>query len=175
MPAVDDEQFPHLVAPPLIVDVDVRDLVIDDRKRRARARVEDLESQLLPHGNHSHLSQHAVDVDRRRDARTMPYSESTTVAYAPAFVELDQLVDHGVYRPQIVSHARDDGSEFLQVVVQVREVDERQRRALLLLDLLRGLRDPAGGIDRRPRTPELEERERSELCLKLVPQRTGEV
>ncbi len=67
MPGGGRQQFPHLVAPPLIVDVDVRDLVIGDRKRRARARVEHLESQLLAHRNHPVLAQHAVEVDRRRD------------------------------------------------------------------------------------------------------------
>ena len=43
----DDSSAAHLVAPPRIVDVDVGDLVIGDRERRARARVEHLESQLL--------------------------------------------------------------------------------------------------------------------------------
>src|SRR4029077_1063618 len=97
------QQFPHLVAPPLIVDVDVRDLVIDDRKRRARARVEDLESQLLPDGNHSRVSQHAVDVDGRRDLHDAVLREHDG-PYAPAFVELDQLANHGVYRTQIIRH-----------------------------------------------------------------------
>ena len=62
---------------------------------------------------------------------------------------------------------------LLELVVEVREVHERQRRVELDVDDLRGLGDPLRRVDRRRRPPELEQRELAELGLQAVAQVAG--
>ncbi len=60
------------------------------------------------------------------------------------------------------------GAEALQAVVEVRQVDERQRGALQLEDAHRAAADPARALDAGRRPPESEQRELSELTLQFV-------
>src|SRR5206468_1066391 len=60
------------------------------------------------------------------------------------------------------------GPQALEVVVEVREVDEREPGRLALDDAARGAGDPAARVDVRSRPPEAEERERAERALEVL-------
>ncbi len=61
-------------------------------------------------------------------------------------------------------------AEALQVVVQVRQVHQRQRRLPGVHHVLAGPGNPLAADDVRPRPPELEQRERAEPLGQLVAQ-----
>ena len=65
----------------------------------------------------------------------------------------------GVHRPQGGRDLRGMGAEPLEVVVEVREVDQREVRPVGLDHLLGRAGDPAGRADPGARAPEAEERE----------------
>ena len=146
--------------------------MIGHREGRARTRIEDVEAELLAHGNHPVLAQHAVDVHGRRDVDD-PVLREHHHPCASLLVELDEVPGHIIGGAKIALHFRHVRPDLLQVVVEVRQIDERQRGVVLPLDAFRRFGDPARGVDRRARAPELEQRERPELRLQLIPQRSG--
>ena len=116
-----------------VVHVDVRDLVIGDGERRARPGIEHLAGR---------APRRTAIRPRSRSARLMCTGRDTSHEAvlrqhddprAARFVELDQIagdvVDLRAGRPAARERI---GTEPLQVVVEMRQVDERQRRDVLL-------------------------------------------
>ncbi|MNL78849.1 hypothetical protein D3C87_2053320 [compost metagenome] len=50
-------------------------------------------------------------------------------------------------------------AKFLQTIIEVRQVNECQRRVMSFFDRHRSVGDPAGGFDIRIGSPEIEQRE----------------
>src|SRR5437016_4375801 len=79
----------------------------------------------------------------------------------------DQLAGHAIDLRHLGTGARIRSAVALEVVVQVRQVDEGERRPVLLDDVQRGPSDPLRSADRRARPPEGVEGERAERRLEL--------
>ena len=118
------------------------------------------------------LAQHAVDVDRARDLADAVLGEHDHVG-ASRLVELDQVATDRVDLPHVLQRRRRPRADPLQVVVEMRQIDQRQRGRVFDLHQLRGVGDPAGRGDRCARTPEVEERKRPELLLQSIAERGG--
>ncbi len=105
--------------------------MIRDRERLRGTGIELLPSEFLPHGEQSRLAERAVDVHRPRhlgdSVLGQRYHRRTRSARG-----LDQLPAQRVHRRDLCGYRRVGGPETLQVVVEMRQVDERQRRALAL-------------------------------------------
>ena len=92
---------------------------------------------------------------------------------AATFIEGDELSAQLVDLQDVGSGRRRTRPDSLEVVVQVRKIDQRQRRRELLFDVFGGFGNPPGRFDCGLWSPEAEERERAELCLQLVAQAPG--
>jgi hypothetical protein len=95
----------------------------------------------------------------------MPYSESTTTTRAVLLGVLDQLTANRVDRAEVGGELRITGPEPLQVVVEMRQVDERERRLPRVVDVLRAVGDPARRGDVGARSPVVEQREVPSFAL----------
>ena len=84
---------------------------------------------------------------------------------------LDQLTADRVDRAEVARELRVVGPEALQVVVEVREIDERERRLPRVVDVLRAVGDPARRRDVGARAPVVEQGKDPELRIELVAQR----
>ena len=82
----------------------------------------------------------------------------------------DDLATDAVDRPQIGCDGGMVGADALQAVVEMRQVDQRQRWFSGLADVERGASDPLARGDGRGRAPEAEQRERAEQPRQFVPQ-----
>ena len=89
---------------------------------------------------------------------------------ARGFVEPDEIERDGRDIAEVSIDRRIRDPTPLQVVVEVRQVDQRQRRVVFLVDPPGRVRNPLRRPDGRPRAPELEERERAERGLQVVPE-----
>ena len=118
------------------------------------------------------LAQHPVDVHGRRDVAQAVLRQDDDL-YAPRLVEADEIAAELVDLLDVDGRRRGARPNALQVVVEVREIDERERWRELLLDVLRRLGNPARRLDGRFRSPETEERKRPELRLQLVAKSGG--
>ena len=100
----------------------------------------------------------------------MPYSDSTTTSASvrrAASISSPQTSSTAATSRAMAGSRR---PEALQVVVEVRQVDERQRRPLLPEDAQRAATDPARRLDVGGRPPEAEQRKLAELAVELVAQ-----
>jgi hypothetical protein len=61
------EHLAHAAGLGRIIDVDMRDLMVRNRKSATRSRIEQLSSQLFAHYNEAGLAQRTVYVDRQAD------------------------------------------------------------------------------------------------------------
>ena len=77
------------------------------------------------------------------ETEAMPYSDRTMTRAPSRFRVGDQLAGDGVDLAQIVRDARMVGSKALEVVIEVRKVDEGQRRRAAAAHMQRRLRNPA--------------------------------
>ncbi len=69
---------------------------------------------------------------------------------AARVIEIKQLANDCVDRLDVVGNPGMSGTESLEVVIQVRQIDQAQRRLVFVLDPLRRLGDPARRRVRRP-------------------------
>ena len=151
------------------------DLVIGHREGGARARIEDLAAELLgPHRDEPCLAQRAVDVHGIGHGRDAVFGHHDHLAAARGRV-VDQRAAHGVDLAQVLLHARvrEIRAEALQVVVEMRQIGERERRIARLHHVQRRLGDPVAGGDVGERAPEPEQRELPELRVEPVVQLMG--
>ena len=103
----------------------------------------------------------------------MPYSDSTTI-------RVPSRRAAAISSPQSASTARRSprdrgmtGPEPLEVVVEMRQVDERERGPLGLVDVARAVGDPPARREVGRRAPEPEERELAQARVQLVAELGG--
>ena len=113
--------------------------MIGDRERGAGAGVEQLVAELVAHAEQSVLAQRAIDVHRAGDVADAVLGEHDDNCGAARFVERDEIAAHLVDLTHVGQRAGGTRTDPLQVVVEMRQVDQRQRRVVLAL--------------RRPSTP----------------------
>ncbi len=152
-----------------LCDVDVGDLMIGHRERIRLRKIEQLAAVLDAHAQELGLAQRAVHVDRGRDRRDAVFGQNDD-ARAVALGVRNQLARDGIDLREAPVDASILRAEPLQVVVEVRKVDERQGGRAGAADMQRGIRDPLRGGDRRCRPPKLEQGKRAELAGELVAQ-----
>ncbi len=90
---------------------------------------------------------------------------------AARFVVPNQIPADIVYLAKVGRCRRITGPDALQVVVEMRQVDERQRRIEPCVDLFGRFGNPLRRSNRRSRPPEFKQRKRPERRLQLVAQR----
>ena len=118
------EERTDLVKPGRVVDVDMRDLMVGDGERRARAGVEHFEAELFANGDETLLPQHAVDVHGRRHVAQAVLRQDDDLN-ATSLEEGDEIAAQLVDLPDVGSCSRIARPNALQVVVEVRQIDER--------------------------------------------------
>ncbi len=143
--------------------------MVGNGKRRAGSRIEQLQAELVAYGDESLLPQHAIDVHRRVDVDEPILGQDHDLNPA-ALVKGDEIAAHVIDLPHVGCSGGIARAYALQVVVEMRKVDERQCRRELPLDVLCRFSDPAGRFDRGLWSPEIEERERAERALEFVTQ-----
>ena len=149
----------------------MRDLMVADREGARGDRVEHLGPVLLADRQEAGVAQRPVEVHRRVDGRDAVFGQHQD-AQAFGLGGSDQVARGRIEVAQRLRHRRMGRVRpvALQVVVEVRQVDERQRRPVGADHVPRGLGDPPRRGDGRARTPELEQREGPELLRELVAQ-----
>ena len=149
----------------------MRDLVIADREGARGDRVQHLGPVLLAHGEEAGVAERPVEVHRRVDGRDAVFGQHQDVQ-AFGLGGSDEVAGGRVEVGERLRHRRMGGVRpmALHVVVEVRQVDERERRPVGADHVPRGLGDPPRRGDGRAGTPELEQRERPELLRERVAQ-----
>ena len=145
------------------------DLVIGDGKNLARAAVHQLEAQLLLDREPPARPKDPVQRDRARHRGDSILRKHHRAHPAPR-VEINQSARHPVDRPKILPELWIIWPQPLQVVIEMRQVNERQVRSVPFLNPLGRTRDPLRRRDARPRTPKRRKRKRPEVGLDLLPQ-----
>ena len=146
--------------------------MVGDREGARLRHVEDLAAVLEPHADQAGLAQRAIDMDRRRDRRDAVFGEHDH-ARAVARRIVDEVARDRVDLGEALGDPRIVGPEALQVVVEMRQVDERQGRGARAAHMQGGIGDPARRHDRGRGSPEAEQRKGAELLRQLVAQRDG--
>ena len=140
--------------------VDMSDLMIGDGKGLMR-RDRDVRRP-VPHAPDQPARRSTRLTRTGRETAVTPYSDSTTIA-APARARADdELAADRIHGRHVASNAGEAGAESLQVIIEMRKIDERERRSD---DRIRESRvgDPARGLDVGGGPPEMEERELTQL------------
>ena len=119
-----------------IIHVNVRDLVIGDREGLAGAAIEQLEAELFLDREPALGAEDAVQRDRAPHRRDAVFREHDR-AHAALRVEIHQPARHAIDRAAIFRDPRIVGTEALEIVVKVRQVNEREIRLVFLLNPLR--------------------------------------
>ena len=153
-------------------EADVGHLVIRHREGVGRAGVDHLAALFLPPVEKSGVSKDSVRRHRVRDRDDAVLAHQDRLDAATREV-LEQPGDFVIEFAEMLRDLGMIGSEFLESVVEVGEVDQRDRRVRLAFDLDRGIGDPAGAGDVGERAPEPEEREGTERPGESIPKIGG--
>ena len=169
----DPRRFPeslddHVLHKPL-VHVNVRDLMIGNGKCLRSAGVEQFSASLDAEREKIHLAKDAIDVDRRSNSGDAVFAENDD-ARVPFGKVCDQSANLEIDFAQIFRNGRIGRAKALQVVVEVGQVDERQRRIAFAVDDHRGVGDPTRRRDGGGRAPELKKWKRTEPFGEQIPQ-----
>ena len=121
------DHAPDRIGVACVTNVDVCQLMIRNGERPAVAGVERLGPQLLAHAQEPRLAQRPVDVNR-----SAHIDEAVLRKHDDAHAALTELRDErtadAVDRTKVVPQIRMSRSQPLHVVVEVRKVDQQQRR-----------------------------------------------
>ena len=172
-PRLRREHHPGFLPQRRIVDVHVRHLVVPPRRtpgsprRRAPRRPVRARTAIQPRVRKSRLR------CTGRSTAVIPYSESTATSTPRASKKSIRSPAHLVDPAKIGGQGRIVRTEPLQVVVQVRQVDEVQAGTMPFLDPARHGGDPARGTQARARPPERLEGERSQVPLQFRAREAG--
>ena len=149
-----------------VLHINVSDLMIGNRESARRTAVEQLPRRLILHAQKSAAPQHAIDVHR---ARRLAHAIFTERQHAlPARLRLiNQPPGDAVDRHNIRDNARIVRAPALQIVIKMRQIDERQCRRRTPLHRLSAARDPFAGLNSRRRSPEMKQRKSSEFCIQF--------
>jgi len=113
----------------------MRDLVIGHRKNPARAAIQRFQSQFVLHRQPPLLPEEAVQMNRPVHRRHSVLGEQNNLHF-PVMEKRNQVAGDGVNPRQIAERVRSDRLRPvpLQIVVQVRQVDEAEGGRVFLLD-----------------------------------------
>ncbi len=143
----------HFVLDGGIVEINMRDLVIGHGEGARAAAVERLESEFVLDREPAVAAQHAIEVHRRVDLGDAVLGEHGDLN-ATRTEKVDEPASDVVDEPKIVGDLGIVRAEALQVVVEVRQVNEVECGPVLLLDPARGGGDPARRVDAGGRGPQ---------------------
>src|SRR5437660_9449317 len=135
----------------------MRHLVISYGKGIARARVKQLAPKLGSHGQQAMFPQLTVHMKHSRDRDNAVFRDKDDTRITRSIM-VDQTATYRVQFVQIAYDVLAVGTEPLETVVEVRQVDQGQRRIIAPIYHLRGLCNPAARRYRGTRPPELKKR-----------------
>lgn len=137
----------------VVADVDVSDLMISNGEgtggvwgavaAKGCAGIEEFEALFGADSQEACTAEFAVDVDWGIDWFDPVFAEDDGLD-AAALVEVEQTCDLIVDGTDFGGDLRIVGAEFLERVIKVREVDEREGRGVVFFDEKSGVGDPAG-------------------------------
>ena len=138
----------------------MRHLVVGERERARRPGVQQLAAELEPDLDQPGRAQGPVDVHGIADRRDAVLRDDDDAGAIPLRL-LDQLAAEAVDLLQVLLQAGlfEVGAEALQVVVEVRQIAQGQRRLARGAHVHGGPRDPLARGDVGGGPPELEQRE----------------
>ena len=73
-----------------------------------------------------------------------------------------------IHLSQVLYKALNTGAKSLEVIIQKRQVDEREGRLVGLVDMLSTVSNPLTGYSIRRWSPESKKRERPQLCVEFI-------
>ncbi len=165
------EDGAHLVPDRRVIDVDVRDLMVRDGERPARPGIENLRAEFVAPGDPAPFPEHAVEVHGTVHGGDAVFRQHGDL-HALCLKRRDQIGGHFVDGAQVRRNRRIVRAEPLEVVVEVRQVNEMEVGRVAFLQPASGGSDPPRRRDARARSPERRERELTEVPLDLRPQRS---
>ena len=131
----------HLGDPLAAPDVDVGQLMVRHAEGLRRAGVEKLPPELGPHPDEPGLPQRAVQMDGTADLRDAVLREHDDPGAVTPHV-LDQLPADGVDGAEVLLDVGMTRPEALQVVIEMWQIDERERRPPGIIHVSRAIGDP---------------------------------
>src|ERR1043165_5602855 len=120
----------------------MRDLMIGHGKRAACAEIEQLASKLLLDGEPALLAKQTIEVNgacHRRDAVLGKNDD----AHAALVEEADEVAGDVVDLAKVLRDGRVGRAKALEVIVEMRQINERKRGRVLALNPFGGFRDPS--------------------------------
>ena len=163
------QQVGHLVDQLRPGHVDVRDLVIGERERIGCAGIKLIAPKFITHPQPAGLTQRAIDMHRPRD-RSDAVLRKRNHMHSAAPRSIDQLAADFVHLGHVAHNGRMRRTEALQVVIQMRQIHQRQCRLMLLQHMQRRLANPARGNNVSRRPPEAKQWKLAEFSLQFVAQ-----
>ena len=157
-----------------VSDVNMRHLVVRHRKHFARTEVHQLEPQLLFNAEPPALAKDPVQMNRFGH-RHNPILGQQDDLDGPRIERVDEFAHNGVDPAQITAHPHMVWPESLQPVIQVRQVDQAQRRLMAAFNPLSSLCNPTRSrigrsltrVQSRRGPPKSEKRKLAEVRLDL--------
>ena len=125
-----------------VVQVNVRDLMVGKSEGFAGAAIEQIQAQLKLDGQPALLAEKAVEVNGGVHLGDAVLRKNQRLDGALA-EEVEQFPDEGVDLPQIAFDGRMAGTETLEIVIEVGEVNEVECGLVFLFDPPGGCGDPA--------------------------------
>jgi hypothetical protein len=118
------------------------------------------------------FAEDAVQVDGLLDIGDAVFGEEDDLD-VPRLVEADEIADDVVDLAEVETDFLHVEADALEVVVEMRQVNEREAGPVLFLDPFGALGDPDGGFDVGAGAPEAAEGKRAEVFFDAIPQRHG--
>ena len=136
------ETAAHLLFESAILQVNMGHLVIRHRERPTRSTVEDLPAKLLLDGDPALLAEQPVQVDRGVHRGDSIFGEEDH-PHVPCPEEVDQITGDLVDGADVLGDVWMFRSQPLQIVIEVRQINQTQGRLMPDLDPFRRFGNPA--------------------------------
>ena len=146
--------------------------MVRDRKGLRGPGVEQFTAELLADGEQFRAPQRAIDMDRAVHGRHAVFREHDDASAIPLRVRNDLAAD-AIHGSEVGCDRGMVRPDALQTVIQMRQIDQRERRLAGLAHVDCGSRDPFARRNRCGWPPEGEQRERTEQFRQFIPQFGG--
>ena len=163
------QQFADFVSNGGIVDVDVRELVIGDGDCLTAAGVNGFASKFVFDADPALLAEEAVEMHRAVHIGDAVFGEENDFD-AAFFVEADETADDIINLFQCGRDFIEIQPVALEVVIKMRQIDERQAGPAFLFNPFRALGNPGGALDVGTRSPESLEGKIAEIFFDALTQ-----
>ena len=131
------EHGTHFIADAWIVHINMRDLVIGDRKGTRATAVESFAAEFIFEREPTFLPKQTIQVHRSAHRRDAVLGEHDH-AHAASLIECDQIARDVVDFFQFSRNLRRMRAELLQRIIQMRQINQAQRWRMFFFDPLRG-------------------------------------